>query len=136
MDDEDSTKISRPELKALSKQMLFSPKIKAAFHHIYDHVARNQYFQENPHITRIRYKLFGLLFYFTALVGVFWLILTGGNNYLLIPLISSMLIAWLILRLTPNLVKYSEIGLEQKRLWQSFANYLKLGKAIETELAR
>jgi len=133
----DSTyKISNPELKALSKQVLFSPKIKSAFHEIYEIVTKNNYFVENPHVTRIRYKLIGLAIYYFALIGVFWLIFSGGNNYLLVPLISTILIAWTILKLTPSLVKYSPTGLDQKKQWQAFANYLKQKKAIDSTLSR
>lgn len=133
---ESSLKTNDQKLRSLSKQTLFSPKIKLAFQEIYETVTKNGYFTENPHQTRVRSKLIGLAIYYIGLFGIIWLIVSAGSSYLLIPLIGTIFIAWLILRLSPELVNYSQRGLDQKKEWLTFANYLESLEPIDARLTR
>jgi len=130
------TAISNEQLRALNKRSLFSPRIRDAFGEIYQVITDNHFFAENPHLTRVRYKLLALTLYFTGLFGLIWMAVVGSSTYLIIPLGSTMIIAWLIMRLTPKLIHYTREGQAARRDWLAFANYLKLGEPLQPEAAR
>lgn len=130
------TKISASEITAFHKQALFSLPVHDAFNDIYEIITRHQYFVENPHLTRIRYKLIALTFYFASVVGLVWTAVSDITPYLLIPLIGTILLAWLILRLTAKLTRYSATGLAQRSAWLSFSQFLGDPKPIDPAMAR
>jgi hypothetical protein len=130
------TKISNAEILKTHKQALFSPLVHDAFNDIYEIVTQHQYFVENPHLTRIRYKLIALAFYFASVVGLVWTAVTDITPYLLIPLIGTIILSWLILRLTARLTSYTIIGLQQRSAWLSFSEFLSDPTPIDPTMAR
>ncbi|MDP3992620.1 MAG: DUF2207 domain-containing protein, partial [bacterium] len=66
------SKISNAEILASNKQVLFSPLVHDAFNDIYEIITQQHYFVENPHLTRIRYKLIALALYFASVAGLVW----------------------------------------------------------------
>lgn len=121
------------DLELINKQSLFNPGIKAAFDEVYDHVTQLGLFSENPHRTRVKYKLFALALYYCAVIGAIWLAVTSRSPYLLIPMAATMLISYLIIKLTPQLVEYTDKGLKNRRQWLEFANYLSAQAPIPLE---
>lgn len=130
------TKISASEITAFHKQALFSPLVHDAFADIYEIITRHQYFVENPHLTRIRYKLIALAFYFVSIAGLVWTAVSDITPYLLIPLIGTIILSWLILRLTANLTRYTATGLAQRSAWLSFSQFLSDPTPIDPTMAR
>ena len=130
---EQARKIGSSDLKSLTRRLLFSPNIKVAFCSIYQEVTELGYFRENPHLTRVKYKLVGLGFYFASAFGLVWTAVTGASPYLLIPITGSLLISFLIIKLTPQLSNYSSLGLTERAKWLSFANWLALNQSLPLE---
>lgn len=121
------------QIEQVANQTLFSPQVRQAFSQIYQVITELRYFKENPHLTRVRHKLFALFLYFAALVGVIGNTLSGANSYLLIPLIGALLMAQAIIKLSPRLVYYSGEGLRIREQWQMFGNYLESKAALPIE---
>ena len=130
------TKISNAEILKSHKQVLFSPMVHDAFNEIYEIITQHQYFVENPHLTRIRYKLIALCFYFASVVGLVWTAVSDITPYLLIPLIGTIILSWLILRLTAKLTSYTTTGLQQRSAWLSFSKFLSDPNPIDPTMAR
>ncbi|HUD20879.1 MAG TPA: DUF2207 domain-containing protein [Candidatus Saccharimonadales bacterium] len=118
-------KISADNLTDLASQSLYSPAIRQAFSDVYQIISDKTYFKENPHLTRIRYKLVALFIYFAGIAGAIWLAATDSSPYLLIPLAGTVLLAWLIMHFSSELINYSADGLAALNKWRAFANYLK-----------
>jgi len=128
-------KISRDQMLTLNKQ-LYSPTIRRAFGQIYDVITDAGIFAENPHWTRVKYKLIALAFYFVAAIGTVWVALTGAASLLLIPLSGTMLICYILLRLTPRLVRYTPEGLKIRKEWLGFAAFLSKEEPLPATAAR
>jgi len=128
--------VSDKDLLAVNKQSLFSPEVRMAFEQVYQVITQSQYFTENPHLTRIRYKLIGLFFYFTSVVGLIWIAVTDATPYLIIPLGGTILLSWLILRLTNKLIHYSDTGNKERANWLAFANFLSDRSPLDPHLLR
>lgn len=131
-----NTKLTRQEMQALNHQSLFDPKVRRAFDSIYDVVTTKQFFAENPHQTRVRYKLFALALYFFSLVGAIWIAVSGASPFLLLPIAGTMLVCQLIIKLTPRLVHYTPMGFEARSAWLSFGNYLAKQEPLPLEASR
>lgn len=130
------TTVSDKDLLSLSKQSLFSPAVRDAFAEIYGIITKEQYFAENPHLTRVKYKLIGLGFYFVGTVGLIWTAVTNATPYLLIPLSGTIILSWLILRLTPKLIQYTPHGNAERQKWLMFANFLAQAQPMDPQLVR
>jgi len=122
--------ISAQEITSLTKQSLFSPKVRHAFSRIYQIITDQQIFSENPHLTRVRYKLVALGFYFFSVIGIIWTAAVGVSPYLIISLAGTMALAFTIIRLSPRLINYTEHGQEVRAAWLAYANYLKLAEPL------
>ncbi|MBI4948191.1 DUF2207 domain-containing protein [Candidatus Berkelbacteria bacterium] len=123
--------VTSKEFTKETSNQLFSKKVKNAFAQIYNVITAQKYFTENPHITRIKVKLFGLAIFFFALGAIIWNTISGTNAFLLIPLIGTLLMSRAILAMAPNLIKYTEQGLNEKSEWLKFANFLKSDQPLE-----
>ncbi len=130
------TKISASEILASHRQALFSRPVHDAFSDIYGVITAHRYFVENPHLTRIRYKLIALVFYFAGVAGLIWTAVSNATPYLLIPLTGTTILSWLILRLTARLTSYTAEGLAQRSAWLSFSQFLSDPSPIDPTMAR
>lgn len=128
--------ISDKDVKLISKQSLFSPEVRRAFGQIYEIITKKHFFDENPHLTRVKFKLLALAFYFIGTIGMIWVAFSGASAYLLIPLIGTVAMSWLILRLSPQLIRYSPLGDQERRRWEAFGNYLALAEPLEPQQSR
>lgn len=122
--------VSADTTKQLNSQALFSPKVIDAFNQIYGVVTSLEFFTENPHYTRVRYKLIGVIIYLLSATGLIWVTAISSPSYLLIPFAAMMIIAFLILRFSPQLVEYSQLGNTKRGEWVAFGNYLKMDKGF------
>jgi hypothetical protein len=132
----DHGKLATEGLQEITDSSLFSPKVRDAFGQVYQIITEQNFFLENPHLTRVKYKLFGLALYFTSAIGLLWVAIVGASPYLSIPLGGTMLVSFLIIRLTPKLVRYSESGIATRRDWISFGNFLGLKEPLPLESTR
>lgn len=122
---EPTSELDERNIKSISHQILYSPEVRQAFSHLYDTVTRLNYFTENPHNTRVRYKLIGLIIYILSSVAIVWSALAGLSPVILIPLAGSLLMSFTIIRLSSSLISYTPQGYDQRKAWLEFANYLK-----------
>lgn len=129
-------RIETEGLQELADDSLFSPRVRDAFERMYQVITEQKYFLENPHLTRVKYKLFALSLYFVSAVGLLWVAIVGLSPYLSIPLGGTMLVSFLIIRLTPKLVRYSENGISTRNDWISFGNFLALKEPLPLESTR
>ena len=125
--------VSKDEVELINKRMLFSPMIKKAFSDVYETITKMNYFTENPHFSRVKYKLVALLIYFLSIISLLWVVITNESSYLIIPLTGTILISYLIIRLSPQLVHYTKNGLAARFSWMAFGNYLKSPEAMPLE---
>ncbi len=128
--------ISEQSARALGGNSLFSPRVRDAFDQIYQVVTEIGAFKENPHLTRIRYKLIGLTCYFAALVGLVWTVVVNASALLLIPLIGTLVLAYVTVRLSPQLIRYTAKGEQERERWQAFGNYLCSSTPLGLEAAQ
>jgi len=112
-------------IQSVNQSSLFSPQVRDAFAQIYQVITELEIFAENPHLTRVRYKLIALSFYFFGVIGLIWTAISGSSPYLIIPLTSTIVIAYLIIRLCPKLIRYTKNGLVIRGQWLAFGNYLR-----------
>jgi hypothetical protein len=131
-----NTKTDEQTVRSLNRQSLFNPDVKRAFGAIYEIVTTKNFFAENPHTTRVRYKLFALSLYFASVFGAVWIAVTGLTPYLLLPLAGTIVVCWLIIKLTPRLVRYTSMGLKERKEWLSFRNYLAEQKPLTLEASQ
>lgn len=124
------------EMKELNKQSLYSPKVRRAFSTIYEVVTEKQFFAENPHQSRVRYKLIALSFYFIGVLGAIWIAVSGVSPFLLLPLAGTMVVCRLIILLTPGLVRYTPMGEQARKDWLAFGNFLAEKKPLSLEAAQ
>lgn len=120
-------------LQAINDQSLFSPRVRDAFRQIYQVITEKRFFLENPHYSRIKYKLIALLIYFVSAAALVWVAVVGASPYLSIPLGGTVIVAFLIIRLSPKLVRYSQQGIVTRKEWMAFANYLSLREPLPLE---
>ena len=80
--------------------------------------------------------LIALCFYFASVVGLVWTAVSDITPYLLIPLIGTIILSWLILRLTAKLTSYTATGLQQRSAWLSFSQFLSDPNPIDPTMAR
>lgn len=128
--------VSEQHLRGLGQEALFSPRVRQAFGQIYETITNLQIFAENPHFTRVRYKLIALGFYFLGAFGLIWTAISGSSPYLIIPLAGTIFIAFIIIRLTPQLIHYTPVGLVARQSWLEFGNYLSKDEPLELEAAQ
>lgn len=131
-----NAKITTETLQQLNRQALFSPKVRRAFAAMYDVVTSKQYFAENPHRTRVRYKLVALSLYFLSVVGAIWIAVAGLSPYLLLPAAGTMIVCRLIIAYTPGLVHYTATGRQAQADWHAFGRYLALNEPLRLEASR
>lgn len=115
---------------------LFSPEVRDAFSRIYQVITELHIFAENPHQTRVRYKLIALFFYFLSAIGLVTTAIFGLSPFVLLPFTGTMLISFLIIRLSPRLIRYTNAGLQARAAWLAFANYLKEKKPLPLEASQ
>lgn len=128
--------ITENNFEANNQRLLFSPKIRDAFAQMYQVITAKHFFTENPHQTRVRYKLFALFLYFIGVGGALWTAMAGQTPALLIPLMGTILVAFLIIRLSPQLIHYSPEGGQLRLEWLAFKNFLTLKKPLPLEVTQ
>jgi|GEM_PF-1343639 len=131
-----NTHLTQQEMKALNRKSLFNPKVRRAFGLVYEAVTAKGFFAENPHQTRVRYKLFALSCYFLSVVGAVWIAVTGASPYLLLPCAGTLLVCRLIIKYTPGLVRYTKQGQEARTAWLAFGNFLAEQSPLPLEASR
>ncbi len=107
-----------------SHKQLFSKKIINIYEAAYNAVTEIGYFGENPHLTRIKYKLIGIVLYLFTIIGIAWVGISFQPSFLLIPLGGVFLATLVILRIAPVMPMQSENGIKAMEQWASFRNYL------------
>lgn len=125
--------VSEEDAKSLGKKSFFSPKIRDAFRRAYAIATAVGVFVENPHLTRIRFRLFGLTFYFLALVGTLWVMFSNIDTPLLFPLLGSLGLAAVVIHFSERLTRYTKRGEADRERWLAFANYLAKGQPLGLE---
>lgn len=131
-----NARVTAEQVSQINRQALFNPKVRHAFSAMYDVVTAKDYFAENPHQTRVRYKLFALALYFASAIGAIWIAVTGASPYLLLPVAGTMIVCRLIMAYTPGLVHYTQSGKQARAAWISFGRYLAEQKPLPLEDAR
>ncbi len=131
-----NAKVTAEQVSQINRQSLFSPKIRRAFSAMYEVVTAKGFFTENPHQTRVRYKLFALSLYFSSVIGAIWIAVSGASPYLLLPVAGNMLVCRLIIAYTPGLVHYTPTGRKARAAWVAFGRYLATAKSLPLEDAR
>jgi len=82
------------------------------------------YYKENPHYSRVKYKLIALFLYFASAASLIYIAVANMSPYLIIPLAGTILISYAIIKISPQLVHYTKNGLTARYNWLSFANFL------------
>lgn len=112
------------DVEVRSHKQLFSKKIINIYEAAYNAVTELGYFSENPHLTRIKYKLFGIVLYLFTIIGIAWVGISFQPPFLLIPLGGVFLATLVIIRIAPHMPMQSEQGIQAMEQWGSFRNFL------------
>lgn len=132
----DEKNIETSNLRSLNNNSLYSPKVRDAFTQIYEVITNSSYFSENPHITRIKNKLFALVIYYLSAIAIVWIAVSSANPYLILPLAGAMVVAQVIIKLSVKLANYTEKGIATRTDWLAFRNYLNIRKPLPFEASR
>lgn len=119
-----------------TSRSLYSPEVRDAFARIYQVITDLRIFSENPHLTRVRYKLIALFFYYLSAVGLVTTAVFGLSPFVLIPFTGTMIISFLIIRLSPRLIRYTPAGLQARAAWLAFANFLRTSAPVPMEASQ
>lgn len=131
-----NAKVTPEQVSQVNRQSLFNPKIRQAFTDMYDIITAKGFFTENPHQTRVRYKLSALTFYFLSVIGAIWIAISGATPFLLLPVAGTMIACRLIILYSPSLVHYTPTGKKARATWVSFGQYLAQPEPLPLEDSR
>lgn len=119
-------KVSEADIEERVSRVLSSPEIVKLFEDMYQEVTAKGFFVENPHYTRVRYKINGLLFYFLSIFMMLWVLVTNQSSLYLFPIIGLLAVAYVLIKLAPKLPTYTPVGNNERINWLKFKNWLLL----------
>lgn len=127
-------KAATNNLKDINKslgQSLFSQKMAQVFLEIYNQVADQEYFEQNPGLTHQKYKISGMVLFFASTFGF---ILNALFNktfpFLIFFWVGMMISATLIIYFSPKMPALTVKGKAARQSWLSFRQYLMQTKTI------
>ena len=123
------------DLKNNVNRNLFSPQIKACYEEAYLSVTNAGYFDQNPHLVRVRYKIYAILLYLAAVMGLIWVAISMGSSYLLVPLLGVLFATMIVIKFAYLLPVQNKKGLLARKEWMKFGNYLKSKEDIQSIMA-
>lgn len=123
------------DIKTSVSKNLFSPQIKACYEEAYISVTNAGYFNENPHLVRVKYKIYAILLYLASTVGLVWVAISMESSYLLIPLLGVLFSTMVMIKFAYLLPVQSKEGLIARKEWLKFRNYLKDKESVQSILS-
>lgn len=123
------------EIKAQIDRNIFSPKIKASYEQAYLSITEMGYFSQNPHFVRVKYKIYAIILYLASIIGLIWVAITMQSSMLLIPLLGVLLSTMIVIKFAYLLPMQSQKGLQARKEWLRFRNYLKNEEPIPSVMA-
>lgn len=123
------------ELRKTTDRNLFSPKIRACYEEAYRSTTDMGYYHENPHLVRVRYKIYAIILYLLSLIGLAWVVISMQTPYLLIPLLGALFSTIIIIKFAYLLPTQSRQGLLARKEWLKYANFLRQKEPVESIMA-
>ncbi len=117
-------KMSKKQMEQRAASTLTSPEVVKLFDDVYREITAKGFFLENPHLVRMRVKVYGLIFYFFSIVMMLWTIITNRSVFYLFPIIGLLTVAYIIIKYTYLIPCHSEIGNLERERWLCFYNWL------------
>ena len=113
------------ELEKRASEQLYSPKISQFYQDLYLEVQRRNYFIKNPALVVLRYRVFGILFFLSALFTSFLAIrYSFGPPFALFGSFGQILASLLIIKIAPLMSKRTKEGKKVLSAWLSFGRFL------------
>ncbi|MCL5795189.1 MAG: DUF2207 domain-containing protein [Patescibacteria group bacterium] len=104
---------------------VFSKKVAQVYLDIYQSVAQKGYFLEDPVVYHKKFRNIGLWLFFIGIVGfVFGVIFSPEPKFLLAVWVMMMVIAFIIIKWSPQLPTRSAQGKGELIKWLKFRNFL------------
>jgi len=113
------------ELEKRAAQQLYSPKITGFFQALYREAQKRGYFVKNPEMIILRYRVYGILFFFVAVAfAVLSALFSSGPPYAILGSFGVMVASFLIIKAAPLMPKRTKQGKEALLLWLAFGRFL------------
>ncbi len=113
------------------RSKLFSRKIAMVYESLYETVTTNGYFIDNPALTLMKFKLWGLIVYALALFSLLTLITSKQPLLVLLPAIGFLITCHVIFRLARFVPQRSPEGNAKLNEWLGFRKYLMSRQTVE-----
>jgi len=113
------------ELEKRAAQQLYSPKITGFFQALYREAQKRGYFVKNPAMVILRYRAYGILFFFVAVAFAFLSALfSSGPPYAMLGSFGIMIASFLIIKAAPLMPKRTKQGKQALLFWLAFGRFL------------
>jgi len=113
------------DVEARVARHLFSKKVAVSYLDIYNEGKKLGYFNNSPATTHLRFRLIGIITFYLGLVGyAISAFLAADPKYVLFFWISLVIFGVLIINFAPKITIFSPSGIEQRKKWLMFKNYL------------
>lgn len=114
------------ELEKRAAEQLYSPKISRFLAGLYEELAKEGYFIENPRLVSLRFRVFGILFFLLAIFStILFAFFVQEKPYVLIGPFGQIILALIIIKMAPFLPVWTKKGKGVLERWLAFSNYLK-----------
>ncbi len=126
------SKLFNPQEFRASKQMInvrvgrhvFSRRIAQVYWEIYQEATNLGYFEENPSRVHVRFRIAGLLLFFTAVAGLLLGILIPDPKYPLLFWIATLIASTLVIGISGLMNIHTPAGKAATETWLAFRNFL------------
>ncbi len=117
-------KESLASLKEAPQKELFSEAVNNIYNQTYNEIARRGFFVVNPRTVFLRYKIFGMAFFFLSVLMFFIAPVFVDPPYIVLAFFSASLVSLMIIALAgsmPTRTRASQVELEK---WLAFRKFL------------
>lgn len=113
------------DIEYRASRHLFSRKVALIYLGIYDYASSLGYFSEVPAKLHLKYRIVGILTFFTGLAGyVLFMFFGSGTNVVLFLWLTLVILGMVIIRLAPSITNYTSKGRQSVIDWLSFRKFM------------
>lgn len=122
------------DIEYRASRHLFSRKVALIYLEIYDYASSLGYFSEVPAKLHLKYRIAGIITFFTGLIGYLLSAFFAGDTKVILFLWLALVILGIsIVKLAPSITNYTTKGKQAVVDWLSFKNFLSQGDILRKE---
>lgn len=122
---DNKTETTTEDIQIRIGRHIFSKKIAEVYLKIYENIATQGYFLENPSKMHSKYRFAGLIFFFIGLIGfIYGVFFAPDPKFYLLFWAGMIFASFIIMRMSPQLPARTAKGKSALYEWLKFKNYL------------